>query len=294
MKISDYKLPVAAFILATGVLLLGNSGGAASAGNYYSGAPNPDNSLEATCSTCHNSGSYGEPQLAVTFAEPGSDVFTELTEYVPGQTYQVTVAVGYQDEAPEGYGFQAQFLDKATSPAQAGTMATENDVTRITNNRPGRLYVEHSSVNSDSTFTFNWTAPAASTGEVEMYVVGNLVNRAQGTGGDNGSSMPTVLTLAEGQVSSTNELQTLRGRIYPNPVATGATIFTEVELAESGTYTTRLTDLAGRTVQSAQVELRSGPNRIATTTEGLPVGSYVLTLSGRGENALFARSSRDK
>ena len=283
MKITDYKLPTAAFILATGVLLLGNSGGAANAGNYYSGAPNPDNSLEATCSTCHNSGSYGEPQLAVTFAEPGSDVFTELTEYIPGQTYQVTVAVGHLNEAPEGYGFQAQFLDKAASPAQAGTMATENDATRITANRPGRLYAEHNRINSDSTFTFNWTAPAASTGEVEMYVVGNLVNRAQGTGGDNGSSMPTILKLAEGQVSGTNDLQTLRGRIYPNPVATGSVIFTEVALAESGTYTSRLTDMAGRTVQTTRLELRGGSNRIATTTEGLPVGTYIFSLTGRGK-----------
>ena len=95
MKQFNTNLIAIGSALLAGVLFLGNSSGAANNNNYNTGAPSAGGGQELTCSLCHRSGSYGEPQVAVTFAEQGSDVFGELTTYTPGQTYRVSVAVGY-------------------------------------------------------------------------------------------------------------------------------------------------------------------------------------------------------
>ena len=262
--------------LGVAVLTLGNSGGTAAAGNFHTGAPSTGGGTEPTCRVCHNSGNFGQPQIAVTLAAADGTLAT--TEYVPGETYRVTVAVGYNDVAPAGYGFSSQFLDPANTTA--GEAANPSGNTRITNGSNGRTYVEHSMRSTDSLFTFDWTAPAVGGGEVNYYVTANLVNGAAGISGDNGSNNPTIVTLAEGAPSSVRNLDRLTGRIFPNPAGPEATISLEVPV--TGAYELRLVDFSGRPILQRRHDLAAGPNAIRLYTAGLPAGIYGLTLTGAG------------
>lgn len=163
------------------------------------GAPSAGGGTEPTCSLCHNNGNFGEPAITFTIADMLGG--PAITEYVPGQTYQVTAVVSETAaNTPAAYGFQSVFLsvpENATVPVQAGTLSNGSEGTETTTLASGRTYAEHGERSSTGEWTFEWTAPAAGTGEVKAYVVGNLVNTNFSTSGDNGSTMPTVITLSE-------------------------------------------------------------------------------------------------
>ena len=263
-------LPVAATLL-----FLGNSGGAAASGNFHTGAPSAGGGTEATCSVCHSSGSFGEPVINVSFALDGTPV--DITEYTPGATYRVTVAVGYGNNAPAAYGFSSQFLNVANSPATpAGTPANPDAATQISNGSADRKYIEQSSPNQDSTFSFDWTAPEVGEGEVSYYVVGNLVNRAAGTGGDNGSSSPTIITLAEGTPSAVRNFTAIPYSLFPNP-SNGATNLS-VTPPNADEYTLSISGLDGRVLSSKTVGLSAGTTTLPLDSEGLKPGIYVVQL----------------
>lgn len=265
-------------LMAVAIFFLGNSGGTARAGNFFTGAPSAGGGTERTCSTCHNSGNFGEPAINVSF-DDGSGSGGLVTEYIPGQTYTVTVAVGYTDVAPAAYGFSSQFLDTSVDPAvNVGAVASPSTNTRITNANNGRTYVEHSSRSADSLFTFEWTAPEAGTGPVEYYVVGNLVNNAGGTSGDNGSSAPTVVTLAEGEASGVRDLAVLDGALFPNPAVNQTHL--RVELPRAGEYELTVTDLTGRTLLRQSHQPPAGTFTFTIPTTTLANGTYAVALRG--------------
>ncbi|MEM9923996.1 MAG: choice-of-anchor V domain-containing protein, partial [Cyanobacteria bacterium P01_D01_bin.50] len=130
------------------------------------------------------------------FSNGGANV----TEYVPGRTYFATVTVSAPMGNPAGYGFQAVFLDDPASGIPQGVgnavIPMTEDSARIGMNA-GRQYIEHRFRTPSGSWNFEWTAPAAGTGDVKLYSVGNAVNGANGSGGDSGSSMSTVITLTE-------------------------------------------------------------------------------------------------
>ena len=277
-----YQKPLLALLpILAAVLFLGNSGGTARNGNYYTGAPSAGGGTESTCSTCHSGGTtnFGRPQIAVSFAADGET--GPLTAYVPGQTYTVTVAVGYENNAPAAYGFSSQFLGEDNNTA--GTAANPSDNAQVTAAGNGRTYVEQSQPSTDSLFTFEWTAPEAGAGAVSYYVSGNLVNLAAGTGGDSGSLSPTVVTLAEGAPSSVGNLTTLPLTLAPNPARERATL--TLTLPEAGQYRLTLFDTGGRVVRYAEHWLSAGEQSLEVRTAQLPAGTYVVQLNGAAVRA---------
>lgn len=260
---------------AVAILFLGNSGGPAAAGNFKTGAPSAGGGTEQTCSQCHNSGSFGEPVINVSFALDGTPV--DLTEYTPGATYRVTVAVGYGATAPAAYGFSSQFLNIANSPATpVGVPGNPDGSTQITNGTADRKYIEHNSPNVDSTFSFDWTAPEAGEGTVSYYVSGNLVNRAAGTSGDNGSTAPTIITLAEGAPTATRNFAAIPHTLFPNPTPGPASL--TVTPPNAGEYTLSLIALDGRVINSKTVSLSAGTTTLPVGSENLKPGIYVVQL----------------
>lgn len=265
--------------LLAGILSLGNSGGAARNGNFFTGAPSAGGGTEGTCSTCHRGGNFGDPVLATTITDADGNTFDDTFGYRPGNTYTITVAVGHGDVAPAGYGFQSQALDATNSRAGTFALPADSDGVQITNPGNGRSYAEQSRISNDSTFTFEWTAPDAGTGTVDLYVTGNLVNRAAGTGGDNGSTAPLVLNLLEADLSSVRNLRTLPGRLYPNPAAEVAPVL-EVELPTAGAYELRLLNTLGQVMARENHDAPAGPMWFTLPTEGLPPGTYFVELRG--------------
>jgi len=280
MKTSNFRfLAIISCLFAT-VFFLGSSSGPAINNNYYTGAPSTGGGTEGTCNTCHNSGAdtYGEPVINVSFAV--GDSVVDLTAYVPGQTYRVTVAVGDgSDTAPAAYGFSSQFVNEAAMPVvNAGTLANADQSSRITDAANGRQYAEHNSSNADSTFTFDWTAPMAGEGEVKYYVAGNLVNGFGSTAGDSGSTMPTVITLAEGFPVSTRNYASIEHALFPNPTNGDATL--QVNVPSAGNYQFKVLGLNGQTLSEQAQDLPAGPNQLLVPSAQLKPGIYVLQLVG--------------
>ncbi|MEO0731257.1 MAG: choice-of-anchor V domain-containing protein [Bacteroidota bacterium] len=280
MTISTLRYGGAILALAALFLFTANSSGPASNGNFFTGAPSAGGGMESTCSVCHRSGSFGEPQLTVNFAlKDGGDAIPGV--YSPGATYTVTVAVGHNDLVPASYGFQSQFITTGDTIVAAGTLANPDDDTQLTPGDGGRVYAEHNKRGPDSLFTFEWTAPIAGTDSVKMYVVGNLVNNAAGTGGDNGSTMPTIVTLAEGFPVSTREVATIPGSLFPNPTAGPVSL--RVNPPAAGDYSLRLLSLDGRELARRELALPTGTTTLPLAeADGLPAGLYLVEFTGTG------------
>jgi hypothetical protein len=281
MKTFDYRFLAIIFSLFAAVFFLGNSSGPAfTASNYYTGAPSTGGGTEGTCNTCHNSGAgtYGEPVINVSFAV--GDSVVDLTAYVPGQTYRVTVAIGDgSDTAPAAYGFSSQFVNEAAMPVvNAGTLANPDQSSRIADAANGRQYAEHNSANADSTFTFEWTAPMAGEGEIKYYVAGNLVDGFGSPGGDSGSTAPTIVTLAEGSPSGTRNFAAIEHALFPNPTNGEATL--RVTPASAGSYQLNLMTLDGRVLRSQTHNLTAGTTALDVPANALKPGIYVVQLMG--------------
>ncbi|WP_452224373.1 T9SS type A sorting domain-containing protein [Lacinutrix chionoecetis] len=184
-----------------------SSGPASVNGNGYTGAPGES----FTCGGCHSGGAYGEPIVNFTVSNMGSPV----TEYVPGTTYDMTLSITSSMGSPAAYGMQAVVLDAANN--STGVLANPSSNMQLILGNSGRTYAEHNMRSIPNTFTFEWTAPAPGTGDVRIFSVGNSVNSAQGTGGDNGSTGPTLVTLTENTLSVDEVSLQEQISFYPNP-----------------------------------------------------------------------------
>lgn len=194
------KLLAVVALFSSVIFFMGSSNGAAAGrGNGYTGAPSAGGGTEGKCSQCHNGGTFGEPLIDYVISETAGG--PAISEYTPGTTYFVSVNVSAMG-SPAGYGFQSVFLSEPSPGAilvQAGTPAansTDGVGARVTTVN-GRIYAEHETVSVSGDFDFTWTAPAEGTDTVQIWTVGNAVNRNFGTSGDNGSNIPNTIFLPE-------------------------------------------------------------------------------------------------
>jgi hypothetical protein len=164
-----------------------NSGGPANAGNGgRTGAPG-DFGL---CSDCHGGGSFAQPNITLTVTDAGGGT---ITSYVPGTQYNVSFLVSAASGSPR-FGMQATSL-KSTN-VSAGVFSLPSSNARISPSG-SRTYFEQSATSTSGTFTGKWTAPAAGSGPVTFYYIGNVVNGTGNTAGDNPTAGKS-LTLTEG------------------------------------------------------------------------------------------------
>ncbi|MFT5999853.1 MAG: hypothetical protein ACI81P_002312 [Neolewinella sp.] len=281
MTIFNHRYLAIFAAIGLAIFFLASSSGPAANGNFYTGAPNLNGGTEGTCNTCHSSGAatFGEPVINVSLLADGET--DPVTEYTPGQTYMVTVAVGYTMAAPEAIGFSSQFLTASSPETTAGVLGNPASGSQISSGQGDRKYAEHNTPNTtDSLFTFEWTAPEAGAGEVKMYVAANLVNRNGSTSGDSGSTSPTVVSLTEGVPSAVNNFATIPHRLFPNPASGSATL--QVAPPASGSYELSVTGMNGQTLRTERLQLTAGSTQLAVPVEGLKTGVYVVSLTGTG------------
>src|SRR4030095_2762500 len=114
---------------------------------------------ESTCGevACHNT----NPN---TFSGNVSISFSDADNtYIPGQTYQVTVAV--TETGITKFGFECTSLDANNDSAGLWLDATQGDIAypNIPLNLQ-RRYVSHHNANSNNTWVINWKATVVDTG----------------------------------------------------------------------------------------------------------------------------------
>jgi len=190
----------AIFILTTSGIL--NNGGSQGG---KTGSPG-DNSI--TCTECHG-GTATFQSGWITSNIPGSG-------YIPGNTYTIT-AMGTHSGVVK-FGFEATAEDSLGM--KTGTFViTNTSETKLVNNNNA---VTHKSTGNtpsgnSKSWSFNWTAPSTSVGNITFYATFNAANGNNATTGD--VIYRSELTLTPNTTSiDENELD-YQLSLYPNPAS---------------------------------------------------------------------------
>ncbi len=245
MKRKAYLL---VFLLPAYLLLSYSSG----APFGYSGSPGDSN---RTCDQCHSySGSGYNPDFTVTGIPAAG--------YVPGQSYQITLTVNNANSAKKG--FEACVEDNA-GQKQGSFASTDSNTQPIQSN----TYITHTSAGtSQSSWTFDWTAPATAQNDLTLYFA---VNMANGDGNSTGDYIEnSQISIPLNNTGSINNIDSNLIKIYPNPV-------TDLIQIQSGNYQfdrAQVQDILGKTYP---VTLKN--NRIDVSF--LPSGTYFLKLENK-------------
>ncbi|MCC6187149.1 MAG: T9SS type A sorting domain-containing protein [Chitinophagaceae bacterium] len=249
-----------------------NSGGPAKAGNgNLTGSPGSASSCSG--GSCHAAGSGS------TTTQLGGPIFLTLKStsapeasgmYVPGTVYNVRLATQNTNVRPK-FGFQVTAVKKSDG-TQAGSMA----ITSATNTQlitvGGRGIVEHKSAITASTpglynISFEWTAPAAGTGDVDFYAIVNAVD-GTGTAANDQPSATMKVTLKD-KTTSINEVNNnIASSVFPNP----CTNVLNIVAAGNAKYMTTVYDLAGRQVIAPS-------HQSSIDVSSLTAGVYLLRLN---------------
>jgi uncharacterized repeat protein (TIGR01451 family) len=145
----------------------------------YTGAPGEE---PEACAECHVPADAGTGNISINAPQ----------NYVPGQTYSITVTHNNATDATRlRWGFELTALD--TGDEKAGNLQSTDVFTQVLDNQgPGssRQYIEHTSLGTfvgqqhTASWTFNWTAPPTDVGTVYFYAAGNQANNDNNTSGD--------------------------------------------------------------------------------------------------------------
>jgi hypothetical protein len=267
-------------LVFTAFLFMGSSGGfAISMGEGITGAPGDvkqANGNAKTCQFCHNGGTYNASTKIELLNEAGT---AAVTRYEPTKNYTIRVTVTPGAGAPVGYGFQMIDIRKSNSANVKGFLAQQPSGIRITNLTSGaqanRVYAEHDSWSVPNIFSVKWKAPAAGTGAVVFYAVGNAVNGNNSTSGDNGTASVNV-EFAE-LTSNVNELaNAVEMVVYPNPTTEGVSL--QIVSKKSQLLQVRISDISGKTIVAENWSLQVGDNNRKLNVANLPKGAYMVQL----------------
>lgn len=251
------------FGLAFFVLLtMSNSSGRANASQEGATTAPGDGT---TCTTCHSGGNFGASVSLQLFDKTTN---MAITEYVPGTTYDVAVTIS-TTTAPAGFGFQAIAMKDSddTSISSWANNATAN--TQVTD-VGSRQYFEQSAIASDNVFEAEWTAPAASTGNVTFYFAGNAIDGTGSTAND--QSVTNTVTFTESTVSTSGLAKLgISLDVFPNPTVESLTLTLNADEAKD--LTINIYDLNGKQLHNEKVTAQNGNNRfqfdVATYTKGI-------------------------
>jgi hypothetical protein len=255
-------------LAAFGMLALSNSSGRASfSGQGATTAPGEG----TVCTSCHNGGNYGA-SVNVRLKDKVSG--EPITEYTPGETYDVEVIIG-TSTTPGGYGFQVLAL-KDMDNSSVSTWA--NNVTMNTKftNAGGRQYFEQGTALQDSIMMAEWTAPASGTGSVTFYAVGNAVDKTGTSANDQAVTNEITFTEATTSTSSLAKLG-IRINTFPNPTVDMLNLSLNTEASKA--LTINIYNLAGNRMQGQNVMTQSGENQYRFDVASYSSGIYFLEIS---------------
>ena len=253
---------------ATALFLLGNQGGPAKTQNRgLTGAPGD---ATVTCTSCHNSGTFAPTAAFSLFDSAGT---VAARNYQPSKVYTIRLTITASSGTPGGYGFQMIDLLKKDSSNVKGFLLTQATGIQITTISSGRQYAEHNVRNASNTFNVLWRAPAAGSGTVIFYGVGNATNANNATSGDNGTPS-TNIELQEARVATNELADNIQINLVPNPITEGVNI--RLMSNASRSLQIRISDIAGRTVAAETWQVSVGGNERTLDLSRLAKGTYMV------------------
>ena len=239
--------------------------------NAVTGSPG-DNSKTCAKSGCHTGNAVvSVPGIITSNIPPGG--------YVPGTTYTITATCS--QSGINKWGFEISPQDN-TGNLLGQLVITNTTQTKIVNTK----YVTHktagSSGSGSKTWSFNWVAPAAGTGDVTFY---GSFNYANNNGSDSGDHIKTSTLVIPENSGTTGIAATTANEnsidVFPNPVRDRISI--RYATASSGMVSIGLYDMTGQKVQVLLDEIR-GPGQHDETLllNGISTGVYsVEVITGK-------------
>ncbi len=246
------------------------------------GSPN-----EVTCAdaTCHDSNGLNTGPGSITISAPTMPGW----QYVAGQVYPIEVTVAQTGVTLFGIGFEALRADGANGGTLSITNSAQTQIKNAVILGKVRTNVVHklnggAGVDTE-TFTFNWTAPASSTGAVTFYAAGNASNADEDVTGD------FIYTTTQVVTPTTVGFMELNGPVagishFPNPVDDH--FATSLTLSEPATVAIEIMDLKGKLISKLSTSsYPSGEQLILNHIEsGLASGTYLINVRVNNRNNL--------
>lgn len=223
---------------------------------------------DANCTQCHaGTVQNGAGFNMVTFSQNGNPV----SDYVPGQTYLVTVSLGSSN--PKN-GFEIVPLTSTNS--MAGSIAITDNTNTKTIVLSGKTRVTHKLAGTAlSSWQFSWTAPATDVGTITFYLATNQSNSSSSDSGDIiRTSQHSIGTLASIKEASKLSIKT-RYNVALN------TIELDLESQLDGKAYFNLVDLNGHSVFTENLQTISmGESAFSVKlNEGIQTGVYFVHFS---------------
>jgi len=248
-------------LVAAGATLLSNSIGRGTAsGQGAAGAPG--DGLTCASSNCHGSAGPFAVDLQIVLVKDGE----EVTEYRPGETYSMVIAVEATVGSPSRYGFQMTAVTDADNSGAGAFSDVSSNAKPLTLN--GRTYLEHNGPSNLDEFSATWIAPEAGTGDVTVFAAGIAANGNGGTSGDSG--VIGSMTFTEMDLSNIKVLTEDEMLFSPNPA--WDIIKMDTKLNQSMVYD--VVSINGAKVASGIVENN------AIDISNLINGMYIVSVSG--------------
>lgn len=239
-----------------------------------------------TCTLCHGDFDLNSGTGAVLITAP--------TAVLPGQTVPITVTVVNTTPPASGselrQGFQATVRDNpAPAPSgQSNVVGTMTITDAVNTGRPpgsgaGPVeYVTHTQTGtSQTTWTFDWTAPDAPT-TATVYAAGNAANGGDGTLGDYVyTTSATIAVTTVGTEAGPDARGFALAPPVPNPVREVAGL--RLTLGTPAEVAVRIVDGRGRTIRTlAPARVEAGTHVVRVSAAGLRPGVYFVIAEASG------------
>lgn len=226
----------------------------------------------ANCTQCH-AGTASPVESWIT-----SDI--PATGYMPGETYTIT-ATGTHGGVNK-FGFEVTAEDN--SDAKVGTFIITNSVeNKLTNDDNAVTHLPEGTTPMDDSksWTFDWTAPAESTGDVTFY---GAFNAANGNGANSGDVIYTTNYNVMEHAVGVNEIgqQEFEVSLYPNPFTDYIRVSMKDEKIQISSI--QLFNQAGSMVK--QITASSNSNELLIDASELNAGIYFMVLEASDKTSV--------
>jgi hypothetical protein len=245
-------------LMVTNVLTTDVEGNTSSAPAAKTGSPGDGGS----CTGCHSGTATTSPGL-ITSNIP-------LSGYVPNQTYTITASVTQSGKTKFGFEVSPQ----NTSGIKKGTMVITNST--ATQLISAGKYVTHKTAGTSfstgtATWSFDWIAPAAGSGDLTFYGAFNITN-ANGSSSGDIIKLSTLAVTEDLSAGVEDLLVSDQVNVFPNPVQDNLRI-TSSSLPDAP-INISIINIAGQEVK----KIEEAAINSVINLEDLAAGYYVLKI----------------
>ena len=237
-----------------------------------SGSPAGNTGSPSDGQSCARSGCHSGPSVSNEDIDVSADI--PASGYIGGETYNISFTM----TKPGGVKFGFQLSPQDNAGNGLGTLIAGTGSQIVSSKYITHTFNGTSASGGTKTWDFQWIAPVAGTGSVDVYYAGNFTNSASGALGD--VVVTGSLTVNEATVGI-SEAELVELSVYPNPVIDEINI-AAVDVDEEIMVT--MFSIEGRKVLEETYE--GGDVKIDLRGKSLNSGVYFLNIEVDGKSTV--------